>query len=123
MKQTNVKAVTIALFVATFLTAIEGTIVSTAMPRIVSDLKGIGVMNWVVAIYLLTSAVTVPIFGKLAHLYRRKKIFTAGTVVFLAGSTLCGLAGAMGQLIVFRAIQGIGAGAIMPVTNTIVSDI
>ncbi|AEH52693.1 MDR family MFS transporter [Heyndrickxia coagulans] len=123
MKQTNIKAVTIALFVATFLTAIEGTIVSTAMPRIVSDLKGIGVMNWVFAIYLLTSAVTVPIFGKLADLYGRKKIFTAGTIVFLAGSTLCGLAGSMGQLIVFRAIQGIGAGAIMPVTNTIVADI
>ncbi|GER68756.1 MFS transporter [Weizmannia acidilactici] len=123
MKETNIKAVTLALFVATFLTAIEGTIVSTAMPRIVSDLKGIEVMNWVFAIYLLTSAVTVPIFGKLADLYGRKKIFVIGTIVFLVGSTLCGLAGTMGQMIFFRAIQGIGAGAIMPVTNTIIADI
>jgi MFS family permease len=64
MQKTNIRSVTIALFVATFLTAIEGTIVSTAMPTIVSDLKGTDLMNWVFAIYLLTSAVTVPIFEK-----------------------------------------------------------
>ncbi|WP_018664797.1 MDR family MFS transporter [Heyndrickxia acidiproducens] len=123
MSEKNIRMVTLALFVATFLTAIEGTIVSTAMPRIVSDLKGIEVMNWVFTIYLLTSAVTVPVFGKLADLYGRKKVFTAGTILFLAGSTLCGLAGSMVQLIAYRAIQGIGAGAIMPVTNTIIADI
>lgn len=123
MQKTNTKMVTIALFVATFLTAIEGTIVSTAMPTIVSDLKGIELMNWVFAIYLLTSAVTVPIFGKLSDLYGRKFIFMIGTIIFLIGSALCGLAQTMEQLIIFRAIQGIGAGAVMPVTTTIIADI
>lgn len=123
MKKTNTRTVTIALFVATFLTAIEGTIVSTAMPTIVSDLKGIELMNWVFAIYLLTSAVTVPIFGKLSDLYGRKFIFTLGTIIFLIGSALCGLSQTMEQLIIYRAIQGVGAGAIMPVTTTIIGDI
>jgi EmrB/QacA subfamily drug resistance transporter len=123
MKKTNTKMVTIALFVATFLTAIEGTIVSTAMPTIISDLKGIELMNWVFSIYLLTSAVTVPLFGKLADLFGRKHVFIIGTIVFLIGSALCGLAHTMEQLILFRAIQGIGAGAVMPVTNTIIADI
>ncbi|GIN85950.1 MFS transporter [Heyndrickxia sporothermodurans] len=123
MQKTNTKTVTIALFVATFLTAIEGTIVSTAMPTIVSELKGLELMNWVFAIYLLTSAVTVPIFGKLSDLYGRKAIFLIGTVIFLIGSALCGLSQSMEQLIIFRALQGIGAGAIMPVTTTIIGDI
>lgn len=123
MKKTNVKIVTIAMFVATFLTAIEGTIVSTAMPIIVSDLQGIELMNWVFSIYLLTSAVTVPIFGKLSDLFGRKVIFNIGTVVFLIGSALCGFSQSMEQLIIFRALQGIGAGAIMPVTMTIIGDI
>ncbi|MBS4174444.1 MDR family MFS transporter [Bacillus sp. FJAT-49736] len=123
MQTTNIRSVTIALFVATFLTAIEGTIVSTAMPTIVSDLKGIELMNWVFAIYLLTSAVTVPIFGKLSDLFGRKFIFIMGTIVFLIGSGLCGLSQTMEQLIIFRAIQGIGAGAVLPVTTTIIGDI
>ncbi|WP_010280497.1 MDR family MFS transporter [Bacillus timonensis] len=123
MKKTNTKTVTLALFVATFLTAIEGTIVSTAMPTIVSDLQGIELMNWVFAIYLLTSAVTVPIFGKLSDLFGRKVIFVIGTLVFLIGSALCGLSATMEQLILFRALQGIGAGAVMPVTMTIIGDI
>lgn len=119
----NRRNVTIALMVATFLTAIEGTIVSTAMPTIVSDLQGLERMNWVFAVYLLTSAVTTPIFGKLADLFGRKVIFTVGTVLFLLGSTLCGFAQNMDQLIWFRALQGIGAGAIMPVTFTIIGDL
>lgn len=123
MKSVNTKAVTIALFIATFLTAIEGTIVSTAMPIVASELQGIGLMNWVFSIYLLTSAVTIPIFGKLSDLFGRKNIFIYGTIVFLIGSTLCGLSQSMEQLIIFRAIQGIGAGAIMPVTMTIIGDI
>lgn len=119
----NRRNVTIALMVATFLTAIEGTIVSTAMPTIVSELHGLERMNWVFAVYLLTSAVTTPIFGKLADLFGRKIIFTIGTVLFLIGSTLCGFAQNMDQLIWFRALQGIGAGAIMPVTFTIIGDL
>ncbi|MCS7462711.1 MFS transporter [Paenibacillus doosanensis] len=123
MKQTNTRVVTLALLVGTFLTAIEGTVVSTAMPKIVSELQGIELMNWVFAVYLLLSAVTVPVFGKLSDLFGRKGVFMFGTVVFLVGSSLCGMAHTMGQLILFRAIQGIGAGAIMPVTSTIMADI
>lgn len=123
MANLNIKAITVALFIATFLTAIEGTIVSTAMPIIASELKGIEMMNWVFSIYLLTSAVTIPIFGKLSDLYGRKNVFIYGTIVFLIGSALCGISQSMEQLIIYRAIQGIGAGAIMPVTMTIIGDI
>jgi EmrB/QacA subfamily drug resistance transporter len=108
---------------STFLTAIEGTIVSTAIPSIVSDLKGMELMNWVFSIYLLTSAVATPIFGKLADLYGRKRIFFAGTILFLLGSVLSGMSATMTQLIWFRAFQGIGTGAIMPVTFTMVGDL
>ncbi|WP_218066624.1 MDR family MFS transporter [Brochothrix thermosphacta] len=123
MKTTHVKWVTVAIFVSTFMTAIEGTIVSTAVPRIVSELNGISIMNWVFSIYLLTSAVCVPIFGKLADIFGRKPIFIIGTIVFMIGSALCGLAQDMTQLIIFRAIQGIGAGSIMPLSFIIIADI
>jgi len=117
------RKITSALMVATFLSAIEGTIVSTATPAIVNKLGGIELIGWVFAIYLLTSAVTTPIFGKLADLFGRKKIFIIGTSLFLIGSMLCGLSQSMGQLIVFRGIQGIGAGAVIPITFTIIGDI
>ncbi|EMG29258.1 EmrB/QacA family drug resistance transporter [Listeria fleischmannii subsp. fleischmannii LU2006-1] len=123
MEETKVKAVTVAVFVATFMAAIEGTIVSTAIPTIVSQLDGIELMNWIFSIYLLTSAVTVPIYGKLSDLYGRKMIFIVATLIFLVGSTLCGFATNMEQLIIFRAIQGIGAGGILPLTMTIIADI
>ncbi|WP_163652371.1 MDR family MFS transporter [Listeria sp. PSOL-1] len=123
MKHTNVKAVTIAVFTATFMAAIEGTIVSTAMPTIVSQLNGIELMNWIFSIFLLTSAVTVPIYGKLSDLYGRKLIFVIAALIFIIGSSLCGFAQNMEQLIIFRAIQGIGAGGILPSTMTIIADI
>lgn len=112
-----------AMMIATFLAAIEGTVVSTAMPAIVGDLRGLHLMNWVYSVYFLLSAVTVPVFGKLADLFGRKKIFIIGTFIFLIGSTLCGLSQTMEQLIAFRVIQGVGAGALLPVTTTIVADI
>ncbi|MGY3779323.1 MDR family MFS transporter [Isobaculum melis] len=122
-KQTNVVLVTIAIFVATFMTAVEGTIVSTAMPTIVGSLEGLSLMNWVVSIYLLTNAMMTPIYGKLADRIGRKPIFMFGAILFIIGSSLCGLAQSMEQLIVFRAIQGVGAGAIMPIAFTIIADI
>ncbi|WCN38287.1 MDR family MFS transporter [Aneurinibacillus uraniidurans] len=122
-KHMNRRNVTIAMMVATFLAAIEVTIVSTAMPRIASDLGGLELISWVYAVYLLTTAVTTPIYGKLADLFGRKIIFTIGAIVFLIGSMLCGLANSMEQLILFRALQGIGAGAVLPVTFTIIGDI
>lgn len=122
-KQTNTTLVTIAIFVATFMTAIEGTIVSTAMPTIVGSLEGLSLMNWVVSIYLLTNAMMTPVYGKLADRVGRKPIFIFGVILFIIGSSLCGVAQNMEQLIIFRAIQGIGAGAIMPIAVTIIADI
>ncbi|WP_314067102.1 MDR family MFS transporter [uncultured Vagococcus sp.] len=122
-KETNVKIVTLTVFIATFMTAIEATIVSTAMPTIAGQLKGGEIMSWVFSIYLLTNAMMTPVYGKLADRIGRKPIFLFGIVVFIIGSSLCGISGSMLQLIIFRAIQGIGAGAIMPVALTIIADI
>ncbi|WP_047153974.1 MDR family MFS transporter [Aneurinibacillus tyrosinisolvens] len=123
MKKINRRTVTVAMMVATVLAAIESTIVSTAMPTIVSELGGLQLISWVVAVYLLTSAVTTPIYGKLADLFGRKIIFTVGAILFLLGSMLSGMAHSMTELIWFRAFQGIGAGAILPITFTIIGDI
>ncbi|MFY0544316.1 MDR family MFS transporter [Brevibacillus sp. H7] len=119
----NKRNVTIAVMIATFLAAIEGTIVSTAMPTIVSELGGLHLISWVVSVYLLTSAVSTPIYGKLADLFGRKVVFNVGTTLFLIGSMLSGLAQTMEQLIWFRAFQGLGAGSIITITYTIIGDI
>ncbi|WP_367294690.1 MDR family MFS transporter [Levilactobacillus yonginensis] len=122
-KQTNVGIVTGAVFVATFMSAIEGTIVSTAMPTIVGDLHGVALMNWVFSIFLLTSALATPVYGKLADTVGRKLVFLVGLFVFVLGSMLSGMSHSMETLIAWRALQGIGAGAIMPVSFTILADI
>ncbi|UFJ41226.1 MFS transporter [Brevibacillus humidisoli] len=112
-----------ALMVATFLTAIDTTVISTAMPAIARDLGGSELISWVFSIYLLTTAATTPIYGKLADLFGRKRIFIFGAAVFLVGSFLCGLSGSMTQLMIFRAVQGLGAGAVQPMTLTIIGDV
>lgn len=119
----NRKMITVALMIATFLASIEGTIVSTAMASIANDLQGVSLVSWVFAIYMLTISVSTLIYGKLADLYGRRRIFTLGTIIFLLGSMLCGLSQNMHQLIAFRALQGLGAGAVLPITTTIVGDI
>ena len=119
----NKKLIMLALMIGTFLTAIEGTVVSTALPKITSELQGIERMNWVFSIYLLSSTTMVPIFGRLADLFGRKNVFLVGTCIFLVGTTLCGLAPNMEFLILCRAIQGIGAGAILPLANTVIGDL
>mgnify|MGYP002344561298 CR=1 FL=1 len=113
----------IALMLAMFLAAVEGTIVTMATPTIVKDLQGFELISLVFSIYLLTSAISTPIYGKLADLYGRKNILSIGILIFLAGSFLCGLAQSMVMLIAFRAIQGLGAGAILTVSFTIIGDI
>ena len=106
-----------------FLAAIEGTIVATAMPSIASRLGGFSLYSWVFSSYLLMQAVTTPVFGKLADLYGRKPVFIAGVTIFLAGSLLCGFAGSMGMLVAFRFVQGIGAGAVLPMAATLAGDL
>lgn len=123
MTQTNKRIMTTVVFIATFMTAVEGTIVSTAMPTIVGSLKGIEIMNWVFSIYLLTSAILTPIYGKLADRIGRVPVFLVGIGIFVVGSSLCALSQSMMVLIISRAIQGVGAGAIMPVALTILADI
>ncbi|TMA42874.1 MAG: MFS transporter [Deltaproteobacteria bacterium] len=103
--------------------AMEMTVVSTAMPTVVGDLGGIHFYSWVFTAYLLTSTVTVPLYGKLADLYGRKPVLLFGIGVFLVGSMASGLARGIGTLIAFRAVQGLGAGAMQPTTLTIVGDI
>lgn len=122
-RQTNRWLVLVSLMVATFLTAMEAMVVGTAMPTIIGQLGGLALISWVFSAYLLTSTVTVPIYGKFADLYGRKPVFLAGTTLFLLGSALCGTARSMEELIVFRAIQGLGAGAVLPITITIIGDV
>ena len=115
--------VVIALMLGMSLAALDTTIVGTALPSIVGKLGGLALYSWVFSIYLLTSTTTVPIYGKLADLYGRKPIFLFGSTLFLLGSILCGAAQSMEQLIIFRAIQGLGAGAVLPIVLTIIGDI
>jgi EmrB/QacA subfamily drug resistance transporter len=103
-----------------FLFAIDATIVSTAMPTIVAKLGGLELYSWVFSIYMLTSALTTPIFGKLADLFSRRRLMLVGVAIFVAGSTLCGVAQSMEALILFRAIQGLGGGAIYALSFIVV---
>lgn len=112
-----------SLMVTTGLVAIDATVLATAVPSIVDDLGGFTQFPWLFSIYLLTSAVTTPIYAKLSDVLGRKPIILFGIAVFLLGSILCGFAWSMPALIAFRAIQGIGAGAIQPMSITIVGDI
>jgi len=121
--RTNRPLVLATLMLSMFMGSIEGTIVATAMPDIVGSLGGFSYYSWVFSAYLLMQAVATPIFGRLADLYGRKPVFFTGVSIFLVGSILCGLAPNMIWLIVFRFIQGLGAGGIAPITMTIIGDI
>ncbi len=121
--KTNRPLTVTALLLSLSMAAMEMTVVSTAMPTVVGDLGGIHLYSWVFTAYLLTSTVTVPLYGKLSDLFGRKPILLMGIGVFLVGSMASGLAHSIGALIAFRALQGLGAGAMQPVTLTIVGDI
>jgi MFS family permease len=112
-----------AVMAANFMIAIEATIVSTAMPQIVGQLGGLSLYSWVFAAFLLTQTATTVVFGKLADLAGRKTVMLVGIAAFLFGSILCGFAWSMPSLIVFRLVQGIGAGAVQPTAMTIVGDL
>lgn len=111
------------LMVTVFLAALDQTIVATALPRVVSDLGGLGSYSWVFTAYLLASTVSVPIWGKLGDIYGRRPLFLVAIPLFLAGSALCGLAQSMPQLVVFRAVQGLGAGGLIPLALATVANI
>ncbi|MDI9894704.1 MDR family MFS transporter [Rhodococcus sp. IEGM 1381] len=115
--------VLVALMLSTSLVALDSTIIATAVLSIVDDLGGFTQFPWLFSIYLLAQAVSVPLYGKLADLFGRKKIMLFGIAVFLLGSILCGLAWSMPALIAFRAVQGLGAGAVQPMAITIAGDI
>jgi EmrB/QacA subfamily drug resistance transporter len=117
------RPVLIALMVTMALSAMDNTIVSTAIPQVVRDLGGFSLFSWVFSSYLLTQTVTIPVYGKLADLWGRKPVLIAGTVIFLAGSALCASAWSMVSLICFRGLQGLGAGSIMATVNTLAGDL
>jgi EmrB/QacA subfamily drug resistance transporter len=117
------RQVTFGVLGGTFLAAIEATIVATAMPTVVAQLGGLAHYSWVFAAYLLTSTVTVPLWGKLSDLYGRRRFYLTAISLFLLGSALSGAARSMPQLIVFRAIQGLGAGGLLPLGMAILADL
>ncbi|MDT7546056.1 MAG: hypothetical protein QOE99_2166 [Actinomycetota bacterium] len=112
-----------AVMLCTGLVALDSTIIATAVPSVVSDLGGFAQFPWLFSIYLLTQAVTVPLYGKYADVVGRKPVMFFGIAVFLLGSVLCGVAWSMPTLIVARAVQGIGAGAVQPMSMTIIGDL
>ena len=119
----EIMVVVSALMLAMLLAALDQTIVSTALPKIASDLNGLSKYSWVATAYLLTSAVSTPLYGKISDMFGRKKIFQSAIVIFLIGSALCGAAQSMNQLIIFRGLQGIGAGGLMTLVFAIIGDL
>lgn len=113
----------IGLFFGMFFAALDQTVVGTAMPRIIGELGGLSIMTWVTTSYMLTSTTIVPIAGKLADLFGRRVVYITGIFVFMLGSALCGISYDMTQLILYRGLQGIGGGIMMPMAMTIVGDI
>lgn len=112
-----------ALMLAMLLSALDQTIVSTALPKIAVDLHALDKQSWVATAYLLTSAIATPIYGKLGDMFGRKKIFISSIVLFMIGSVLCGLSANIDQLIAFRAIQGLGGGGLMALVLAIVAEV
>jgi EmrB/QacA subfamily drug resistance transporter len=111
------------VLMAIFLSSLDQTIVSTAMPQIIADLGGFAHYTWLATAYLVTSTVVLPITGKLTDMYGRKHFYTAGTTIFIVGSLMCGLSQTLTQIIIFRALQGIGAGIMMANAFTVIGDL
>lgn len=122
-EESNLKLVVAGLLLGIFMSAMDNTIVATAMGTIVADLGGFDKFVWVTSAYMVAVMAGMPIFGKLSDMYGRKRFFLFGLSVFLMGSALCGIAQSIEQLSVYRAIQGIGGGALMPIAFTIVFDV
>lgn len=123
MRKTNRALALVALLLMVFMPAMEMTVVSTAMPTVIADLGGIHLYSWVFTAYILATTVTVPVAGKLADLYGRKPVMLVGIALFLAGSIWSGMARSMTHLILARAVQGFGGGAMQPISMTIAGDL
>src|SRR6202050_1241869 len=119
----EIMVIIVALMLAMLLAALDQTIVATALPRIATALHGLNKLSWVATAYLLTSAVSTPLYGKISDQFGRKKVFQFAIILFLIGSALCGISQNMNQLVAFRALQGLGAGGLMSLSMTIVGDI
>ena len=115
--------VMIALMATMFFAAINQTIISAALPKIIAQLGGMTYYSWVITIYMLTSTISTIIFGKLSDIYGRKKFLLSGIFIFLVGSFLTGLSSNIFQMIFFRGIQGIGGGMLMSITLTAIGDL
>ncbi|HEX7055983.1 MAG TPA: MDR family MFS transporter [Bacilli bacterium] len=122
-KDINRKVVLLGLIIGMFFSAMEQTVVGTAMPTIIGVLNGFKIFAWVTTAYLITSTTVIPIVGKWSDMFGRRKLYLFGIIIFVTGSGLCATATTMEQLIAYRALQGIGGGMIMPLTQTIVGDI
>src|SRR3954454_16988414 len=112
-----------AMMLATLLAAPDQTIVATALPRIASDLHGFADLSWIVTAYLISSTVTVPLYGKLSDVYGRRRLMAISISIFVVGSLLCAAAQDLGQLIAARALQGVGAGGLLPLSQTAIADL
>jgi EmrB/QacA subfamily drug resistance transporter len=117
------RAITAGLLLGMALAALEATVVGTAMPTVIATLGGLAHYSWVFAAYLLTSTASVPLWGRLSDLYGRRRLYLSGIAVFIVGSALSGAATTMTQLIAFRALQGLGAGALIPLSMTIIGEL
>jgi EmrB/QacA subfamily drug resistance transporter len=122
-EQARIWVVFTGLMLVMLLAALDSTIVATALPTIVGDLGGLQHIAWVTSAYLLAQTAVTPLYGKLGDLFGRKRILQTAVVMFLAGSALCGLSGTMTQLIAFRAVQGLGAGGLIVLTQAVIGDI
>ena len=123
MSSKRINLITLGIMLSLFLASMEGTVVATAMPSIVAQLGGLSIYSWVFSIYMLTSTTSVPIYGKLSDLYGRKIVYIVSMGLFLIGSVLCAQAQTMEQLILFRAVQGLGAGGVLPLAFIIIGEI
>ena len=119
----NIMVVMGALMLTLLLAALDQTIVSTALPRIASDFNALNELSWVVTAYLIASAITTPLYGKISDLYGRKKMLIVAVIIFLSGSALCGAAQNITELVIFRGLQGLGAGGLIPLVLAAIADV
>ena len=119
----QVKIALLAAMAALFLGSLDQTIIGTAMPQIVTDLSGFAHYTWITTIYIITSTIAAPITGRLSDMYGRKVFYYAGLLIFVAGSLLCGLSHTMTQMIVFRGLQGLGAGILLANAFIVIGDL